>query len=163
MTILKWFSLIFLVLLLQTQVAILNTSLNLTVVMVYTYGLKSLSTKPSGSLLNSAEMKSTLFGTTIGLLEDILTGSLIGPALFSKGVAGLSTSIIFSDVVFRWSALLGGIVLFILTILDGATALGLRILFSEIHINSTTAFHTIGIQAIVNAVIGVLIKPNNLN
>ena len=88
-----------------------------------------------------------------------MTGSLIGPNVFSKGLVGFISSFVFRDIFFLWEASLGGIVLCLLTMVDVTVAIGSRLLFSNILIGGRALFELIMIQAIMNIPIGLLVKP----
>jgi hypothetical protein len=154
-----WFFFILAAFILQTQVSIFEMPLNLTVVLAYGYGLRAAGEGTSIPLISSPEMKSTAFGAFVGFLEDILTGIMIGPDLMSKALAGFVTAIAFGDVFFRWSPLLGGLVLAALTLIDGTLVLCLRLLFTEMTVNGLQAFYVIGVQALMNIGFGIILKP----
>lgn len=157
----KWLFLIILTFLAQTQFSIFYIPLNLPVVLVYFFSLKSLPTfDKAGSYFGSrAETGSTLFGVFIGFIEDIISGSVIGPALFSKGFIGLISIILFTEVVFKWTPLLGAIVIGIFTVIDGLIITGLRLVFSDANINMLDVLRTIAVQVIVNVPFGIIFKP----
>ncbi len=162
MNYLKWAFFIFLVFLAQTQFSAFRIMINLTTVLVYYFGLKSLprESKLGGYFGGKAEIKSTAFGSAVGLLEDIISGSIIGPNFFSKGLTGFVSVMAFTEVVFKWTPLLGVIIVIILTVLDGVVVTGLRVIFTNININIIDALQTIFIQAIVNIPFGIIFKPS---
>lgn len=158
----RWIIFSFLTFLIQTQASsFLNTKLNLTIILVYFFSLQNLP-RPSntrGYYASNAEIKSVLFGAAIGLLEDILAGSIIGPAFFSKGLIGFLGVIAFTGVFFKWTPLLGCIAVIIFTFLDGAIGAVFRILFSSIDINVIEALKTILIQTLINIPFGIIFMP----
>ncbi|MCL4537869.1 MAG: hypothetical protein M1610_09795 [Nitrospirae bacterium] len=161
MNYLKWAIFIFLTFLVQTQLSIFNTSLNLAVVLAYSFALKSLPrSQEAGYFGSRAEIKSTVFGAGIGLLEDILAGSIIGPGFFSKGLIGFISVVAFTEVVFKWTPFLGVIAMIILTVIDGIIVTGLRFIFTNININMIDTLKTIFIHAIVNIPFGIIFKPS---
>jgi hypothetical protein len=143
----------------QTHFSLLGTPFNLSVALVYAFGLKSLSSRTGVSPRETADLKSTLFGAAVGLLEDILAGSIVGPQFFSKGVTGFLTTLTFTDLVFRWTPVVGVITLIILTVLDGAIGMGLRVLFTNMGITGTTAVEAVGIQALIAIPFGIFLRP----
>ncbi len=159
----RWALLTLGALVLQTQFFVFGTPLNVSVALVYAFAIRNVSYREGARFGPSGEAKCTAFGGAIGFLEDLLSGTLIGPEVFSKGMTGLFTAVIFSDVVFRWPPLLGGIAVMILTILDGGLAVGLRLLFTDTSVNAAHAMQTILIQALFNIPFGVLVRPANLD
>lgn len=162
MNYLKWAFFIFLVFLAQTQFSVFHSMINLTIALVYYFSLKNLprQSKSGGYFGGKAEIKSTVFGSAVGLFEDIISGSIIGPNFFSKGLTGFISVMAFTEVVFKWTPLLGVIIIIILTFLDGAIVTGLRVVFTNTNINSIDALQTIFIQAIVNIPFGIIFKPS---
>ncbi|MBA4349085.1 MAG: hypothetical protein C0415_03735 [Thermodesulfovibrio sp.] len=165
MKILKWISFVFLAFLIQAKIEIFNYPLNLTPTLVYIFSFKALHNPSNvgGYLSGAAELKGTLFGAGIGLMEDVLTGSIIGPDFFSKGLIGFISAVIFTDVVFRWTPVLGGIAVIILTLADGFISTGLRMFFTDITINGVYTLQMILFQSVVNIPFGILVKPGNFN
>jgi hypothetical protein len=167
MKILKWIFFIFLTFLVQTQLSFFITPLNLSIVVVYFFGLTSLPRQSTAAWSDKyfgsrAEIKSTAFGASVGLLEDILSGTIVGPGFFSKGLAGFFSVVVFTDVVFKWTPLIGAAAMTILTILDGAIIAVLRLFFSDISINIFEIFYSILIQAVINIPFGIILKPREL-
>lgn len=163
-----WAFFVFLTFLIQTQFSIFNTPLNLTVVLSYSFALKSLPRKTNTFAFHSmtdgyfgsrAEMKSTAFGALVGLLEDIISGSIIGPNFFSKGLIGFISVVAFTEVVFKWTPVFGVIMVTVFTVLDGVIVASSRIVFSNIQISMLNAVQTLIIQAIVNIPFGIIFKP----
>src|SRR5208283_132287 len=135
MNALKWVLLALLVFLLQTQSALIKDYLNLPVILVYYFGLKSYKRNYGQDYSgNKAALESMVFGAIIGLTEDVISGSVFGPGLLSKGLLGLLTPVVFTDMVFRWTPLWGAIIIVIFTILDGIVVIGSRIPFTGIHV-----------------------------
>ncbi|MCL0050020.1 hypothetical protein M1M87_01260 [Thermodesulfovibrionales bacterium] len=106
-------------------------------------------------------MKSTAFGAGVGLLEDIISGSIIGPGVFSKGLIGLFSVVVFTDVIFKWTPLIGVVIIIILTIADGSIIVGLRVFLDNININIFNVFQAIFIQTAFNMPFGIILKPKN--
>ena len=148
------------VLLLQPKLALFNCPLNLTLALVYSFGIKTASHQPaaSGSDDVAPEIISTIFGAGIGLIEDVLTGSLIGPNLLSKGLAGFISSIVYREIFFRWESVLGGVVLAVLTLLDGLVVIGARELFSSTTTGGPAVVELVIIQSVMNIPLGLLVR-----
>lgn len=158
----KWIFFVFLTFLIQTQISIFHHPLNLTVVLVYIFGLKSLALQPAararGHFGSTVEIKSISFGAGIGILEDIISGAIIGPGFFSKGIIGFISVTAFKNLIFKWTPLVGGIALVILTIFDATIFTGMRVLFTGININGFIVLQAIFIQAIFNIPFGIIFK-----
>ncbi len=105
-------------------------------------------------------MKITSFGALIGLIEDIISGSLIGVSAFSKGTVAFLTIQAFNNIFFKWTPLLGCIVIIILTFVDNIIILGLRKLFLLSSINVFSIAEMILIQTIINLPFGIILKAN---
>lgn len=163
MFIIKWLFLIFLTFLIQTQINPYGKQLNISVVLVYFFILRTNIQQARIYRLSIVpEAKGLLFGASVGLVEDILTGSIIGPALFSKGLIGFLITIIFSDVVFKWTYLSGILVLILVTIMDGLLVSGIRTLFENLLINKEVFAKDIFFQTVINILFGIIIRPKNL-
>jgi len=161
MSLAVWIFLAFFALLFQPKLALFDCSLNLTIVIVYAFGIKTASPQPaaSGSGDAAPEIASAAFGACVGLVEDILTGLIIGPNVLSKGLAGLAGSIVYREIFFGWSSVLGGVVLAVLTLLDGITVLAARQLFSGTTISGSVFVDVVVMQAIMNIPFGLVIRP----
>lgn len=158
----KWAFFIFLTFLLQTQLSIFHSPLNLTVVLVYYFSLKILPRRPKTDVYfgSRSEIKGMAFGAFVGLLEDILSGSIIGPNFFSKGLTGFLAVVVFTEIVFKWTQLLGAITIIMFTILDGVLVTGSRIIFTNINISILDALQMIAIQTVANIPFGIILKPS---
>lgn len=164
MNILKWSLLAAVAFLMQTQFSSMHVPVNITVILVYSFGLKNLERVSTREYFGSkTEIQSTLFGATIGLIEDALLGSVIGPNLLGKGLIGFITPVIFADVVFRWTPFWGMMVAIAFTLLDGVIVIGSRAVFSDLNINFVQAFLNVLIQAVINIPFGMLLKPKTID
>ena len=148
-------------LLIQPRLAIFDYPLNLTVIVVYAYGINKAVQHSAAQGFSdiSAELKSTLFGAAIGFIEDSMTGAFIGPNVLSKGMTGLVSSFVFREIFFSWDSVLGGIVLCCLTIFDDLLSLGMRLIFSDLIIGGRAVAELIVMQAVMNIPFGLLVKP----
>lgn len=133
---------------LQTKVSIFGISPALTVGLVYYFGINN----------NSA--KGLLFGSMIGIVEDSIAGSMLGPNLLGKGMAGFFSSYMFGRL-FRWTPMLGIIGLFMLTIMDGLAVFLSHIMFKAVHVPANKVIATLLIQGIINSVFGIFVRPKN--
>lgn len=161
MTFAVWLLISFLVFLFQPKLSLFGYPLDITLVLVYAYGIKSAAQQSAavGFTDVTPEIRSTAFGAFIGLMEDAMAGSLIGPNFLSKGLIGFISSFVFRDIFFQWESVTGGVVLFSLTLLDGCVIIAMRLLFSNMVIGGSAAVEVIIIQAIMNIPLGLLIKP----
>jgi rod shape-determining protein MreD len=105
------------------------------------------------------EAQSAVFGAIVGFIEDAVTGSVIGPAFLGKGLIGFSSVLIFTDIFFRWTPVLGGVVIITITILERLIAALLLIMFKDITINWTYTLSVILLQALINLPFGIIIRP----
>ncbi|HMK60492.1 MAG TPA: hypothetical protein VK452_05020 [Dissulfurispiraceae bacterium] len=156
-----WICLAVLALIFQPKLSLFEYPLNLSVVVVYAFGIRQSiqQSMAAGSDDVSPEIKATIFGAVVGLLEDGISGSSIGPNLLGKGTVGLISSIVFRDIFFQWESSLGGIVLCILTIVDGFIIVVLRAVFFNTTIGGWATAQLIAMQAIMNIPLGLLIAP----
>lgn len=101
--------------------------------------------------------KGLLMGSIIGLIEDSLSGSILGPHLLSKGLIGYLSAFLHSRL-FLWTPVLGILTLIILTIADGFAVYTARSVFSTMPSGIGTAAFIIGMQSLFNAPFGVFLK-----
>lgn len=139
---------IFCAFLLQTRLSFLGVSPDLTALLAYYFGITGGATK------------GIAFGSFIGVLEDSLTGSILGPHLLGKGMAGFFSSFL-SGSFFRWTPYLGMVAVFILTALDGLVVLTSRTVFETMPAPASAAVGIIVTQGLLNVIAGFFIKPGN--
>ncbi len=151
----KWMLLVALVFLLQTQFYFIKDFSNLTVVLVYYFGLKS-HQRSTGS---KAELGSVAFAVVVGLMEDVMSGAIIGPGVLSKGLLGLMTPVVFTDMVFKWTPLWGAIIVVIFTLFDGMVLIGSRMVFTGIHVTAFTLLQVLCVQSLFNMPFGIMLRP----
>ncbi len=140
--------LIFLAFLLESRISVFGASPNLAAVITYYYGLKN------------GEAKGMMFGSFIGLIEDSLSGNILGPNLLGKGLVGFFSSFM-SGSFFRWTPLLGMIGAFSLTAIDGITVFVSLALFEHMPTSVPNAVYMIFISAIINSLFGIFLRPQN--
>lgn len=132
----------------QARVSLFGVSPALTVAVVYYIGVRH------GSL------KGILLGSLVGLVEDSISGCLLGPNILAKGFVGYSASFV-SLSLFRWTPLLGMTGIFVLTIIDGIIVL----LFKALYETAPAVFYgtipAIFFRGLMNSIFGVFIKPKN--
>ena len=122
--------------------------LNLTVVFVYYIGLKY------------GPTRGLLFGASLGIVADSLTGGIIGPNLLGKAIAGYFAAFL-KGGMFIWTPLLGFIGLLALTFLDGAVSFFSAQIFMEPPTMMSNALTIMFWQGAINAIAGLFIKPRH--
>lgn len=158
MNALLWCFLSLIVFALQTHLTPFNIPLNLSIVLIFIYSLGNIPAKPhvKGYWSGAGEIKSSLFGAIIGMIEDGLSGSIIGPYMMSKSLAGFAFSCIFTDVFFKYTPLTGALILALLTAADYLLMVSIRLLLTDININIALIIETSLIQSLVNIPIGFI-------
>ncbi len=106
------------------------------------------------------EARGLLVGSIIGTLEDSLSGSLLGPHLLGKGVTGYAAAFL-SGKFFGWGPVLGIVVLFALSLLDGITVYAARSIFSASPTGIGKAAVIIVVQSLINAPFGFFVKKRS--
>ena len=160
MRLLKWIIFAIFAILLQTQFSFLGRFFSGTVIIVYFFGLRSrLKLSAFAWTANKVEVTGVVYGALVGIVEDVITGSVIGPGLLSKGLIGLLTPIVFTDFIFKWTPLWGGIAIVLFTLLDGAVIVATQTYFAGIHISGISLIQIFLLRSIMNAPFGVLLKP----
>lgn len=134
--------------LIQTRLSVFGISPALTVAVVYYLGIRS---SPS---------KGIFLGSLIGVIEDSISGGILGPNLLAKGMVGYFSSFI-SGILFRWTPLLGIMSLFILTVIDGLIVSLSRAIYETMPAAPYVIIYTILLRGLINSIIGVFIKPKN--
>lgn len=158
-----WAVLTLAVFLLQTQSAFFFSPLSFTVILVYFFGLDSIHKGPSRELYGiMPEFESAVFGAAVGLAEDVISGSIIGPGILSKGLIGFLTPLLFSNVIFRWTPAWSGVVIFLFSVLDGVILVGSRAVFTEISIQGIHALKSVAVQAVIGVPFAMMLKPKGL-
>jgi rod shape-determining protein MreD len=141
---------IFLAFVIQTKISIFGVPPDITAAVAYYLGL------------NSGATKGLLFGSFIGLVEDSVGGTILGPNLLGKGMVGFFASFL-SGTLFRWTPMLGMVSLVILTVLDGVVVFWTRAVFETAPASFSTGFVTSLMQGLLNAIIGFVIRPKNVD
>ncbi|MCE5312379.1 MAG: hypothetical protein LLF86_04420 [Nitrospiraceae bacterium] len=160
MSIYKWIAFLPLVFGLQVLVKNYFFQVNFALAIVYIFSIKTVSER-SGFASVKPEAKSTLFGVTVGLAEDALSGSIIGPAILSKGLAGYLSCTAFSDLIFKWTPLWGALAIGLLTLLDGFVIVTMRNIFSGLSISGPGSFASVFYQALINLPFGLFVRAGS--
>ncbi|MEW6416748.1 MAG: rod shape-determining protein MreD [Nitrospirota bacterium] len=145
---LLWASIIFLTFIIQESVSLFNITPNLTLVLVFYVGIRK------------GEARGIFFGSLIGIVEDSLSGTLLGPNLLSKGLVGYLSSLTYSRF-FIWTPLLGIISISALTLIDSSIVFISKSIFDKIPSGIGAAFFAIVIQSVLNAPLGILFRPKD--
>lgn len=151
MNYLYWTIAIYLAFLFQGKFFILGTPLNLTVLLAYYAGIRC------------GETRGLFLGALIGALQDIMASSIIGPNLMSKGIVGFASSYFISGSVFRWTPLFGLIIIFALTFFDNTLVFMSRSMFVGMPKTFSDAFLIAVTQSLMNAPVGMFIRPKDAN
>ena len=141
-----WLAVAFLVFIIQGSISIFDVTPNFTAVLSCYAGIRK------------REIRGMLFGALIGIIEDSLSGSFVGPNLLSKGLIGYLSSLVYSRF-FMWTPLLGMISIFVLTSIDSSVVFIARSFFDKIPVSIGSAAFIILIQSLLNAPLGILLKP----
>lgn len=158
--IVAWVCAASLAILFQPKITIFDFPLNLTIILVYAFAIMAPPLQSASMSFTdvSAEIRGSSFGAAIGLIEDAMSGTIPGLNVLSKGLIGFVSSIIYRDLFSQWTPLIGGIVLFVLTLVDGIIVILTGYFIAGINIGGTTAIQMIFIQAVINFLLGCLIK-----
>ncbi|MBF0328902.1 MAG: hypothetical protein HQL10_07065 [Nitrospirae bacterium] len=157
---LKWCLLAVGAFFIHTQFSSFSALFNPTVILVYYFGVESLSRISSKKFFPvGIELESAGFGALIGFFEDALTGSLIGPSLISKGLIGFATPFIYTEIVFRWTPAWAAALLALFTFFDSWAVAGARSMFGETIINNAQILKVVVFQCLVSLPFALIIKP----
>ena len=115
---LLWIVIVFLTIIIQASISIFDITLNLTVVLAFYAGIKY------------GDIKGMFIGAFIGMIEDSLSGTILGPNLLSKGLVGYTSSFLYSRF-FMWTPLLGVISISLFTFADSFMVFILRSIFTR--------------------------------
>ncbi|MFQ3573199.1 MAG: hypothetical protein SNJ53_01035 [Thermodesulfovibrionales bacterium] len=155
-----WFSVIILVIVIQGQITIWDNQLNLTTALVFIYAIKNLPKTPhvKGYWSGRGEINSALFGAIVGGVEDILSGTILGPCMLGKSMIGWATAFTFSEIFYKWTSILIAIVLGVFTLVDSLISITSRVILTGVQINQMKILEMLLVQAVVNLPIGWFIK-----
>jgi rod shape-determining protein MreD len=143
-----WVLVTFFIFILQGSISLFDITPNLTAALACYAGIKK------------REIKGMFLGSLIGVIEDSLSGTFLGPNLLSKGLVGYLSSFIYSRF-FVWTPLLGIISIFVLTLTDGFIVFMSRGIFDKMPANSGAAAFIIIFQSLLNAPLGIFLKPKD--
>ncbi len=141
-----WSAIVLSIFLVQGRISFFDVTPSLTSLLVYYVGMRN------------GDVAGIFFGSLIGTIEDSLSGSFLGPHLLSKGLVGYFSSFL-SGSFFKWTPLLGVIGISTLTFFDNALVFASRGFFNKLPSSIQAAVFIITIKSIMNAPLGVLIRP----
>jgi len=141
-----WTVIAALIFLLQSVISTGLLKLNLTLLLVYYFGLKR------------GELQGAAVGISVGFLEDAVSGQLIGPGMLGKGLAGILPAYL-SEGFFIWTPLLGMLAVFTLTVVDETVIYTSLSLFSQRPAPFQDFIALTFVKALINAPFGWLIRP----
>jgi rod shape-determining protein MreD len=110
--------------------------------------------------IRGGEGKGLFFGSLIGILEDSLSGTLLGPHLLSKGLIGYLSAFLYSKL-FIWTPVLGIITVVVLAIVDSSIVYIARSVFGTVPSGVSSAAFIIAMQSLFNAPFGILLKKKS--
>jgi rod shape-determining protein MreD len=142
---------VFLAFFLQGRISVLDIPPDLTVLLVFSIGLRY------------GETRGLLLGIVVGALEDSLSGSFIGPHMLSKGIVGFSAYFFTSGGLLRWTPVLGVIVVAVLTFADNVVVFLARTMFDKMPALLSTALFVSVMQSLLNAPAGIFIRPKHVD
>jgi len=143
---LLWTVIVFLTFVIQASISLFDITLNLTVVLAFYAGIKY------------GDIKGMLIGAFIGMIEDSLSGTILGPNLLSKGLVGYASSFLYRRF-FMWTPLMGMVSISLFTFADSFMVFILRSIFTRMPTGTGAAFTVMLIQSLCNAPLGFFLKP----
>jgi rod shape-determining protein MreD len=146
---LLWTIALVFVLILQGSISLFDITPNLTVVLACYAGIKE------------GEVKGMFFGSLIGMIEDSVSGAFLGTHLLSKGLIGYLSSFLYSKF-FLWTPLLGVVSIAVLTLIDSLIVFCLRSIFDKMPLGIGTASLIILVQSVLNAPLGIFLRPKKV-
>ncbi|MDA8432547.1 MAG: hypothetical protein M0Z60_06240 [Nitrospiraceae bacterium] len=142
---------VFLVFFLQGRISVLGIAPDLSMLLVFTVGLRY------------GETRGLLLGIVVGALEDSLGGSFIGPHMLSKAIVGFSSYFFVSGGLLRWTPVLGVVSVAVLTLSDNLVVFLTRTMFDRMPALVPTALLVSVMQSLLNAPAGIFIRPRHVD
>jgi hypothetical protein len=155
-----WAAAALLAFLLQPKITVFGYPLNLTMALVYVFAARTVSLQPGGPSFTdvTAETRVALFGAVIGLIEDMMSGSIPGVNMMSKGLLGLFIVFLYRDIISQWTPVIGAVALFLVTVLDAAVVVTVSQLATDMDINEFAAAQMALAQAAINIPLGCFFR-----
>jgi hypothetical protein len=156
-----WIFLASLAILVQPMITVFDFPLNLTIVLVYVFAIKAPPLQSASTSFTDvkAEIRGSAFGVGIGLIEDAMSGSILGLNVLSKGLIGFISSILFRDIFFQWTPAIGCAVIFALTIIDGLILILTSHFIAGTPVRGFEVVEMLLVQALLNFPLGFIIRP----
>lgn len=150
MTYILWAAIILLTLIIQGRLSLFDVTPNFTSVLAYYAGIRE------------GGMRGLFLGSIIGTVEDSLSGTFLGPNLLSKGLVGYFSSFM-SGSFFRWTPILGIIGISVLTVIDSTLVFMARSFFDRMPASVGAAILMIAIPPLINAPLGIFLRPKDVD
>ena len=110
--------------------------------------------------IREKELKGLFFGSLIGIVEDSLSGTFLGPNLLSKGLVGYLAAFLYSKF-FVWNPVLGMLTVSLLTMADSFIVYTARSIFDTMPSGIGAAAFIIAMQSLYNAPLGIFLKKKS--
>jgi rod shape-determining protein MreD len=145
---LLWAGIIFVTFGIQGSISLFDVTPNFTVILACYAGIRE------------GEVKGLLFGSLIGIIEDSLSGNLLGPHLLSKGLIGYLAAFLYGKI-FVWTPVLGIMTIMVLTAADSFVVYTARSVFGTMPSGIGAAAFIIAMQSVMNAPFGIFLKKRS--
>ncbi len=148
LSVLKWIAVVTALIIIQTNIHPFELHLNFTIIVPVFLGLR-----------RSSE-HGMLAGVLVGLLEDTLSNTILGPHMLAMGVVGFLAPLL-AGRFFIWTPLFGVAALFAMSATDSLIVLLSRKIFFTQIMPLKSALLAIMFQSLVNAPVGYFIRPRD--
>lgn len=145
---LLWAGITFLTFGIQGSISLFDITPNFTVILASYAGIRE------------KELKGLFFGSLIGIAEDSLSGTFLGPNLLSKGLIGYLAAFLYSKF-FVWNPVLGMLTVSLLTMTDSFIVYTARSIFDTMPSGIAAAAFIIAMQSLYNAPLGIFLKKKS--
>lgn len=132
----------------QGSISLLDITPNFTVILACFAGIRE------------GEGKGLLLGSLIGIIEDSLSGNLLGPHLLSKGLTGYFSAFLYSKI-FVWTPLLGILTAVVFTMAESFAVYTARSVFGTMPSGFGAAAFVIAMQSLFNAPLGIFLRKKS--
>lgn len=132
----------------ESRISLWGAGLNLSVFIAYWAGLRH------------GAIKGTIAGALVGAVTDSISGGMLGPSMLSKATVGYLASYIRGGL-FMWTPLLGAVVIFFLTAMDGFIAHTCYSVFDQGTGSLGATAKVVFLQAALNLWVGFFMRPED--
>jgi|YNPBryulayer2012_1023412.scaffolds.fasta_scaffold00717_9 hypothetical protein len=153
----KWTIIVLITFFFQELITIYTIRLNFSILLIYKFVIEHFFPKEELRNITPSEVLPMLFFVLIGLFDD-LTQGIIGPAIISKTIAGISLVILTKQLFFHWTEQFKGLIVFLLTLLDETIYSIVIIYFFNLQFDNLLLIKTTLIRALFNIPIGLIIS-----